>query len=110
MHQSIQICARVFTHWPLLTVTIAADHPSGCAKSGAYMSTHPERPRASTLLIVDDDATQRSVISRIAQRLGYETTMAVSFDEAAGLIADRPFDCITVDLSLGNATASSCCV
>jgi hypothetical protein len=27
--------------------------------------------------------------------------MAVSFDEAAGLIADRPFDCITVDLSLG---------
>ncbi|HEY8334053.1 MAG TPA: EAL domain-containing protein [Tardiphaga sp.] len=65
------------------------------------MSTHSEQPGASTLLIVDDDATQRSVISRIAQRLGYETTMAVSFDEAAGLIADRSFDCITVDLSLG---------
>ncbi|UZE49323.1 EAL domain-containing response regulator [Rhodopseudomonas sp. P2A-2r] len=65
------------------------------------MSTHSEQPGASTLLVVDDDATQRSVISRIAQRLGYETTMAVSFDEAAELITDRRFDCITVDLSLG---------
>jgi EAL domain-containing protein (putative c-di-GMP-specific phosphodiesterase class I)/ActR/RegA family two-component response regulator len=65
------------------------------------MSTHSEQPGASSLLIVDDDATQRSVIGRIAQRLGYDTTMAMSVDEAAELIADRPFDCITVDLALG---------
>eukprot|EP01035_Chromulina_nebulosa_P011776 gene11776-15709_t len=73
----------------------------GTHEIGWKMSPHHEQSRTSSLLIVDDDAAQCSVIGRIAQKLGYTTTSVSSFDQAAALLSNSSFDCITVDLSLG---------
>lgn len=58
------------------------------------------------LLVIDDDATHRMVISRLAQALGYATTDAAAITEAAELIAARRFDCITLDLHMGAQNGS----
>ena len=53
------------------------------------------------LLVVDDDVIQRTIISRIGTQSGYATASAASFAEAAQLLAQQSFDCVTLDLSLG---------
>jgi two-component system chemotaxis response regulator CheY len=63
------------------------------------MSDATER-RALQLLIVDDDAMQRELISLAARHAGHAVTLARSCAEAIGLIRDRRFDCVTVDLML----------
>jgi EAL domain-containing protein (putative c-di-GMP-specific phosphodiesterase class I)/ActR/RegA family two-component response regulator len=55
-----------------------------------------------TILIIDDDSIQRSVIRSIAMRNGYFATCAESVEQAADQIRSHPFDFITVDLSLGD--------
>jgi|SRR5579862_6285040 len=54
------------------------------------------------LLAIDDDTLQRMVICRIAVRAGYRPAGAASYDEAAKLARQARFDCITLDLSLGD--------
>jgi len=53
------------------------------------------------LLVVDDDVIQRTIISRVGTQCGYATASAASFAEAAQLLAQQSFDCVTLDLSLG---------
>lgn len=53
------------------------------------------------LLVVDDDLVQRSVIGKIGAKLGYDTTIASSFENAVAAMQDGKFDVMTVDLSLG---------
>lgn len=53
------------------------------------------------LLVVDDDLVQRTVIGKIAAKLGYDTTTASSFEIAAGLLQHGSYDVMTLDLSLG---------
>ncbi len=53
------------------------------------------------LLVVDDDVIQRTIISRVGTQTGYVTASAASFAEAAQLLAQQSFDCVTLDLSLG---------
>jgi CheY-like chemotaxis protein len=57
--------------------------------------------RLPQLLVVDDDVIQRTIISRIGTQSGYATASAASFAEAAQLLAQQSFDCVTLDLSLG---------
>lgn len=59
------------------------------------------RADAVRLLVIDDDNLHRTIICRAAAKAGYLPTAAASFDEAAQLIRDTAFDCITLDLSLG---------
>jgi CheY-like chemotaxis protein len=58
----------------------------------------PAQPR---LLVIDDDMTPRVVIVKLAQKLGYATWEASTITEAAALIAEQKFDCMTLDLRMG---------
>jgi CheY-like chemotaxis protein len=53
------------------------------------------------LLVIDDAVIHRTLISRIAAQVGFATTTASTYDEAAKLLQERKFDCITLDLGLG---------
>jgi len=56
--------------------------------------------RPLQLLIVDDDATQRALISTAARHAGHVTTLAGSCAEAIEKIQTTWFDCVTLDLML----------
>ena len=56
---------------------------------------------ASRLLVIDDDNLHRMIICRVAAKAGYLPAGAATYDEAAKLVQETAFDCITLDLSLG---------
>jgi two-component system, chemotaxis family, chemotaxis protein CheY len=58
------------------------------------------------LLVVDDDNLHRMIICRVAAKAGFLPAGAASYDEAAKLAQETAFDCITLDLSLGNHAGS----
>lgn len=53
------------------------------------------------LLVIDDDNLHRMIICRAAAKAGYVPAGAASYEEAATLAQAHAFDCITLDLSLG---------
>jgi two-component system, chemotaxis family, chemotaxis protein CheY len=54
------------------------------------------------LLVVDDDTVHRMIITRIGAKAGYAPAEVSSYDAAAEILrSGREFDCITLDLSLG---------
>ena len=53
------------------------------------------------LLVIDDDNLHRMIICRVAAKAGFVPAGAASYDEAAQLAQETSFDCITLDLSLG---------
>src|SRR5471030_3027931 len=56
---------------------------------------------SNRLLVIDDAGVHRAILCRIGEKVGFETVGAASFDEAAKLLRENVFDCITLDLSLG---------
>jgi CheY-like chemotaxis protein len=54
-----------------------------------------------SLLIVEDALIHRTIISRIADKAGFTTVAASSVEAAAERLRSRDFDCITLDISLG---------
>jgi two-component system chemotaxis response regulator CheY len=58
--------------------------------------------RPLQLLIVDDDGMQRALISAAARHAGHVTTSARSCAEAIEKIRTTRFDCVTLDLMLGD--------
>jgi two-component system, chemotaxis family, chemotaxis protein CheY len=54
------------------------------------------------LLVIDDDNLHRMIICRVAAKAGFLPAGAASYDEAVKLAQETAFDCITLDLSLGN--------
>ena len=56
--------------------------------------------RSLQLLIVDDDATQRALISVAARQAGHAVTLARSCAEAIEQVQAGRFDCVTLDLML----------
>jgi two-component system chemotaxis response regulator CheY len=69
-----------------------ASAPSGVPDDG-------ER-RPLQLLVIDDDATQRALISLAAKHAGHAVTLAHSCSEAIKQIQSARFDCVTLDLLL----------
>ena len=53
------------------------------------------------LLVIEDTNLHLSIVSRIAAQANFTTTGASSVSEATRLLHERSFDCITLDLSLG---------
>lgn len=53
------------------------------------------------LLVIEDANLHLSIVSKIASQAGFKTTGASSVGDAARLLRERSFDCITLDLSLG---------
>jgi ActR/RegA family two-component response regulator len=60
----------------------------------------------SELLSIDDAILHLSIIRRIATRAGFRTTGASSVSEALHQLRTRSFDCITLDLSLGERSGT----
>jgi two-component system chemotaxis response regulator CheY len=60
----------------------------------------PAERRSLQLLIVDDDGTQRALISAAARHAGHFATLAKSCKEAIRRIQTSRFDCVTLDLML----------
>jgi two-component system, chemotaxis family, chemotaxis protein CheY len=54
-----------------------------------------------SLLVIEDEPIHSTLISRIAGRLGFTTTAAHSYEDACNVLAAAQFDCITLDLGLG---------
>ncbi len=53
------------------------------------------------LLVIDDDYLHRKIICRVAAKAGYAPAGAGIYEEAAKLALENAFDCISLDLSLG---------
>lgn len=77
-------------------------------EQASLLDVHSERPAeaeaappAPRLLVVDDDNLHRMIICRVAAKAGYRPAGAASYEEAAKLAQENAFDCITLDLSLG---------
>ena len=64
----------------------------------ALVTRSGRKPR---LLAIDDDNLHRMIICRVADKAGYVPAGAATYQEAAQLAQDNTFDCITLDLSLG---------
>ena len=94
---------------------MAAKHVGGCAGIGmveleeiggadqdgmpaSFVTGMTHRPR---LLAIDDDNLHRMIICRVAAKAGYLPAGAATYEEAAELAQNNKFDCITLDLSLG---------
>jgi two-component system chemotaxis response regulator CheY len=58
------------------------------------------------LLVVDDDASQRRLISIAAKQAGHDVSVAQSCAEALAQLGNRRFDCVTLDLMLGDGDGS----
>ncbi len=69
----------------------------------AAKAEQPALP-APRLLVIDSDNLRRMIICRTADKAGYIPAGAANFAEAAKLTQTTPFDCITLDLSLGQQT------
>jgi len=64
-------------------------------------TTTRAREAAPQVLVIDDDPTHRTLIVRLAQKLGYGTVEAGTVVQAVDLITTRQFDCMTLDLNMG---------
>jgi DNA-binding response OmpR family regulator len=74
---------------------------------GAHRITaKAERPALAVprLLVIDGDNLHRMIICRVADKAGYLPAGAANFSEAAKLAQTTAFDCVTLDLSLGQQT------
>ena len=64
----------------------------------------PEAPRPSAeggrILIVDDNAVNRDMLSRRLERQGYATAMAAGGEEALELLSRREFDLVLLDIMM----------
>jgi DNA-binding response OmpR family regulator len=76
---------------PELSLQVNSDNAAKAAQAEAM-------PR---LLVVDDDYLHRKIICRVAAKAGYAPAGAGTYDEAAKLALENVFDCISLDLSLG---------
>jgi ActR/RegA family two-component response regulator len=52
-------------------------------------------------LIAEDDPVHCTIIGRVAAMAGFRAIEAKTFDEIAGLLRTRSFDCVSLDLGLG---------
>jgi len=57
---------------------------------------------SNRLLVVDDANIHRTILCRIGEKVGFTSSGAASYAEAAALLREWKFDCVTLDLSLGD--------
>jgi DNA-binding NtrC family response regulator len=53
------------------------------------------------ILIVEDVAVHRMIICKVAEKAGFAVSEAENCEEVKGLLKVRDFDCVTLDLALG---------
>ncbi|MGJ4901826.1 response regulator [Bradyrhizobium sp. HKCCYLRH2060] len=72
---------------------------SELASSRSERADDGER-RALQLLVVDDDAAQRTLIALAAKQAGHAVTVAATCSDAIREVRNKRFDCVTLDLML----------
>ena len=75
--------------------------PVRLATANAIAKTDRPTGKPGSLLIIEDEPVHCAVISRIAGRVGFTATKAFSYDAACKALGAKRFDCITLDLGLG---------
>ncbi len=55
-----------------------------------------------SLLIIEDALIHSTIIGHIAEKVGFTTATARSYEDACEILSARQFDCITLDLGLGD--------
>jgi CheY-like chemotaxis protein len=75
--------------------------PVRLATADAIAKSDRPTEKPDSLLIIDDEPVHCAVISRIAGRVGFTATKAFSYDAACKALGAKRFDCITLDLGLG---------
>ncbi|CAL80595.1 putative response regulator receiver (CheY-like protein) [Bradyrhizobium sp. ORS 278] len=58
------------------------------------------------LLVIEDADVHLSILRKIATQAGFMTTGVSSVDAACAILQDRHFDCVTLDLSLGERSGT----
>ena len=53
-----------------------------------------------TLLVIDDDGVQRTVLGKVGSKAGYAVTTVATVEEAINEVERQQFDCIVLDLLL----------
>jgi CheY-like chemotaxis protein len=53
-----------------------------------------------TLLVIDDDGVQRTVLGKVGTKAGYAVTTVATVEEAIKEVERQRFDCIVLDLLL----------
>jgi two-component system chemotaxis response regulator CheY len=71
-------------------------------KTAAAAAGGPAAKQPLRLLVIDDDAAQRKLVSLAAAKAGHAVTFAVSCADAIAKLGERQFDCVTLDLALGD--------
>ncbi len=61
-------------------------------------SSRADKPKR--ILVVDDEACNRQILSRFVERAGYQTISASNGQEALDIIADQPLDLVLLDISM----------
>src|SRR5579862_1174655 len=74
---------------------LRADDQEDLAPAGVARGIAPR------LLVIDDDNLHRMIICRVAAKAGYLPAGAATYEEAVQLVQETQFDCISLDLSLG---------
>jgi CheY-like chemotaxis protein len=75
--------------------------PVRLATADAISKSDRPAEKPGSLLIIEDEPIHCAVISRIAGRVGFTATKAFSYDAACKALGAKRFDCITLDLGLG---------
>jgi ActR/RegA family two-component response regulator len=70
-------------------------------RTSACAAPHREPQHAQRTPRHDDANLHLSIVCQIATQVGFTTTGAATVSDAARLLRERSFDCITLDLSLG---------
>jgi CheY-like chemotaxis protein len=68
----------------------------------AEIELHQSHKQAIRLLVIEDTHVHSAVIGRSAARLGFAITHAHNYENACEILCNQPFDCVTLDLGLGD--------
>jgi EAL domain-containing protein (putative c-di-GMP-specific phosphodiesterase class I)/ActR/RegA family two-component response regulator len=79
----------------------------GWATNQQEYRVEPEANAPRRLLVVDDERIQRMIVSRAVESLGFIADAAGTLEEAAARLAERRYDAVVLDLSLGESEGIS---
>jgi CheY-like chemotaxis protein len=60
----------------------------------------PKRPKQNSVLLVDDDPSQLTLLQLMVERAGYHVVTAESGSQALHLLEERPFNVIVADYKM----------
>ena len=83
-----------------MTATAHVVMPNAVAKSAERPIAEPGQACAPRLLIVDDIAENRDILTRRFQRRGFQITQASGGHEALEMIEAQPFDLVLLDVMM----------